>query len=60
CDCMPAAYQLLAKGYFPCAPMSPSMAFSLDLLEFISIHSLNVAPNSTAWSHTLEAFWARR
>lgn len=36
------------------------MGFSLELLEFISIHSLNVAPNSTAWAETLEAFWARK
>lgn len=36
------------------------MAFSMALLEFISIHSLNVAPNSTAWSDTLETFWSRR
>ncbi|KZV79928.1 hypothetical protein EXIGLDRAFT_573267, partial [Exidia glandulosa HHB12029] len=30
------------------------------LLEFISIHSLNVAPNVTAWASSLETFWARR
>lgn len=36
------------------------MAFSTALLEFITIHSLNVAPNSTAWSDTLETFWGRR
>lgn len=60
CSCAPACEQLLARGYFPCAPKSPSMAFSTALLEFISIHSLNVAPNSTAWSHTLETFWSRR
>ncbi|EJD49157.1 hypothetical protein AURDEDRAFT_59639 [Auricularia subglabra TFB-10046 SS5] len=47
-------------GYFPCAPKRPSLAFSIRLLEFISLHSLNVAPNITAWAATLEAFWARR
>lgn len=60
CACAPACEQLLSRGYFPSAPMSPSMAFSTALLEFISIHSLNVAPNSTAWSDTLETFWSRR
>ncbi|KZV85256.1 hypothetical protein EXIGLDRAFT_583908, partial [Exidia glandulosa HHB12029] len=30
------------------------------LLELISIHSLNVAPNVTAWASTLETFWYRR
>ncbi|KZV80993.1 hypothetical protein EXIGLDRAFT_629243, partial [Exidia glandulosa HHB12029] len=55
-----AAEQLLAMGYFPCAPRAPSMAFSLGLLDFISIHSLNVAPNVTAWASTIETFWKRR
>ncbi|EJD39690.1 hypothetical protein AURDEDRAFT_44141, partial [Auricularia subglabra TFB-10046 SS5] len=47
-------------GFFPCAPKRPSIAFSLPLLEFISIHSLNVAPNSSAWADTLQLFWQRR
>ncbi|EJD38609.1 hypothetical protein AURDEDRAFT_40538, partial [Auricularia subglabra TFB-10046 SS5] len=59
CDCRPAVDQLLARGYFPCAPLAPSMAFSLELLHFISIHSLLVAPNITAWAETLETFWSR-
>lgn len=60
CACTPAAEQLLAMGYFPCAPRGPSIAFSTALLDFISIHSLNVAPNITAWAETLQTFWARR
>ncbi|KZV91907.1 hypothetical protein EXIGLDRAFT_586847, partial [Exidia glandulosa HHB12029] len=56
CLCRPAAQQLVVKGYFPCAPIRPSLAFNLRLLEFISIHSLNVAPNVTAWAMTLESF----
>ncbi|EJD36771.1 hypothetical protein AURDEDRAFT_45927, partial [Auricularia subglabra TFB-10046 SS5] len=47
-------------GYFPCAPKRPSMAFSFRLLELISLHSLHVAPNTTAWAATLENFWDRR
>ncbi|EJD43333.1 hypothetical protein AURDEDRAFT_25598, partial [Auricularia subglabra TFB-10046 SS5] len=45
---------------FPCAPKRPSIAFSMPLLELISIHSLNVAPNSSAWAETLHMFWHRR
>ncbi|EJD38583.1 hypothetical protein AURDEDRAFT_72046, partial [Auricularia subglabra TFB-10046 SS5] len=56
CRCAPLAEQLVAAGYFPCAPKRPSMAFNLRLLELISLHSLHVAPNTTAWAATLEAF----
>ncbi|KAH7096185.1 hypothetical protein BKA62DRAFT_39694 [Auriculariales sp. MPI-PUGE-AT-0066] len=44
CQCRPAADQLLAVGYFPCAPLRPTVAFSTRLLTFISIHSLRVPP----------------
>ncbi|EJD39758.1 hypothetical protein AURDEDRAFT_70898, partial [Auricularia subglabra TFB-10046 SS5] len=60
CGCTSVAERLLPRGYFPCAPKCPSMAFSTELLDFISIHSTHVAPNTTAWSQTLEGFWARR
>lgn len=60
CACRPAAAQLLDRGYFACAPIRPSLAFSLRMLEFISMHSLNVAPNVTAWACTLQQYWARR
>ncbi|KZV84032.1 hypothetical protein EXIGLDRAFT_624856 [Exidia glandulosa HHB12029] len=60
CDCNTAAEQLLRRGYFPCAPKRPSVAFSTRLVEFISIHSLNVAPNSTAWGASLQTMWARQ
>ncbi|KZV84459.1 hypothetical protein EXIGLDRAFT_573995, partial [Exidia glandulosa HHB12029] len=60
CDCAPAIEQLLGQGYFPCAPRGPSVAFSTEVLDFISIHSLHVAPNTTAWAETLETFWRRR
>ncbi|KZV83385.1 hypothetical protein EXIGLDRAFT_595291, partial [Exidia glandulosa HHB12029] len=60
CNCRPAAEQLLARGYFPCAPKRPSLAFNLNVLEFITLHSHNVAPNVTAWATTLQQYWARR
>ncbi|KDQ13386.1 hypothetical protein BOTBODRAFT_111622 [Botryobasidium botryosum FD-172 SS1] len=60
CGCQPASIQLMSRGYFPCAPARPSMAFHLDLLDFISIHAHNAAPNTAAWAETLEAFWKER
>ncbi|KZV80544.1 hypothetical protein EXIGLDRAFT_629975, partial [Exidia glandulosa HHB12029] len=60
CACRPAAEQLLAQGFFPSAPRRPSLAFSLVMLEFITLHSMNVAPNVTAWASTLQQYWARR
>ncbi|KZV99877.1 hypothetical protein EXIGLDRAFT_605214, partial [Exidia glandulosa HHB12029] len=56
CPCRPAAEQLLARGYFPCAPRRPSLAFNLEMLEFITLHSMNVAPNVTAWATTLQQY----
>ncbi|EIN07535.1 hypothetical protein PUNSTDRAFT_29227, partial [Punctularia strigosozonata HHB-11173 SS5] len=56
CSCMPVARQLLARGLFPCAPQSPSLAFDLNMLELIATLFVNVAPNITAWATTLESF----
>lgn len=50
----------MARGYFPCAPTRPSIAFHLDLLDFIILHGQNAAPNISAWADTLEAFWKQR
>ncbi|EJD46689.1 hypothetical protein AURDEDRAFT_63001, partial [Auricularia subglabra TFB-10046 SS5] len=60
CACRPAAEQLLQMGYFPCAPRRPSIAYSIELLEFLTLHDLRVSPNATAWSSTLQEFWQRR
>lgn len=60
CACRPAPEQLLALGFFPCAPRRPTVAFSLRLLEFLSLHDLHVAPNVRAWASTLQMFWTRR
>lgn len=60
CACQPAARSLLARGFFPCAPIRPTMAFNLDILELITLQSHNGAPNTTAWSNSLEVFWKRR
>ncbi|KAF8436868.1 hypothetical protein L210DRAFT_961007 [Boletus edulis BED1] len=34
CECHPASTQLIALGLFPSAPMRPSLAVSISLLEF--------------------------
>ncbi|EIN03444.1 hypothetical protein PUNSTDRAFT_33210, partial [Punctularia strigosozonata HHB-11173 SS5] len=56
CSCRSAARQLLARGLFPCAPQSPSLAFDLNMLELVAMLFLNTAPNVTAWAATLETF----
>lgn len=47
-------------GYFPCAPRRPTIAFSIALLDFLSLHDLHTAPNARAWADTLRQFWMRR
>uniref|UniRef100_A0A0W0F829 CxC1-like cysteine cluster associated with KDZ transposases domain-containing protein n=1 Tax=Moniliophthora roreri TaxID=221103 RepID=A0A0W0F829_MONRR len=43
CNCMSAARQLLDHGCFPCAPLAPTLAVDMQVLEFVSklflIHS---------------------
>ncbi|KAF9519022.1 hypothetical protein BS47DRAFT_1258875, partial [Hydnum rufescens UP504] len=43
-------------GVFPCAPVSPSLAVSLDMLEFVAELFVHVAPNERAWVATLEKY----
>lgn len=56
CECMPVGQQLVGRGLFPCAPLSPSLAVDIRVLEFVSRLFLNIAPNTTAWCNTLEGF----
>ncbi|KAI6151568.1 hypothetical protein BKA82DRAFT_3974066, partial [Pisolithus tinctorius] len=35
CPCAPAALQLLQMGYFPSAPLGPTLAVSLQLLSLV-------------------------
>ncbi|KAH7100406.1 hypothetical protein BKA62DRAFT_620099, partial [Auriculariales sp. MPI-PUGE-AT-0066] len=59
CRCRPAWLQLLVRGFFPCAPVRPSMAFSIRLLSWFTCMSLHLAPNTTAWAAVLAMFWER-
>ncbi|KAJ7336153.1 hypothetical protein DFH08DRAFT_965053 [Mycena albidolilacea] len=54
CDCTPAAVQLMRLGAFGCAPMLPSLAVDLRVLEFAMNMFLQISPNNTAFSLTLE------
>ena len=43
-------------GYFPCAPVRPTLAFDINLLEFVTIASHHMAPNVAGWSNALQYF----
>jgi len=60
CSCKPLALQLLSRGLFPCAPLEPSLAVDLNMLEFVQSLFVHAAPNITAWCDTLEAFLSAR
>ncbi|KAG1809553.1 hypothetical protein EV424DRAFT_1473854 [Suillus variegatus] len=60
CPCAPAPLQLLSCGYFACAPIAPSLAVDLQLLELVKTLFVHITPNTTAWCETLEVFLAGR
>ncbi|KAJ7247675.1 hypothetical protein B0H12DRAFT_978022, partial [Mycena haematopus] len=56
CPCSLAAPQLLQRGFFPCAPLEPTLAIELRVLEFVMRLFLNMPPNNTALSTALEGY----
>ncbi|KAF9225000.1 hypothetical protein BS17DRAFT_827708 [Gyrodon lividus] len=54
--CHPAPLQLLALGLFGCAPVSPSLAVDLCVLELMKALFVHMTPNMSGWSEALEAF----
>ncbi|KAJ7106146.1 hypothetical protein C8R44DRAFT_834353 [Mycena epipterygia] len=54
CACSPAAVQLMYAGAFPYVPLSPSLAVDLRVLEFAMNLFVQIAPNNTALTITLE------
>ncbi|KAG2079725.1 uncharacterized protein F5147DRAFT_552625, partial [Suillus discolor] len=60
CACAPAPLQLLGRGYFACAPIAPSLAVDLQLLELVKTLFMHITPNTTAWCETLKVFLAGR
>jgi Kyakuja-Dileera-Zisupton transposase/CxC1 like cysteine cluster associated with KDZ transposases len=60
CDCRPAPLQLVQRGFFPCAPVRPTLAVSLDMLEFVAELFLHVAPNERGWAETVVKYLKTR
>jgi hypothetical protein len=58
CCRRPAANQLIARGLFPCAPYRPSLAVSLEMLEFAAELFARMAPNNRAFAAAAEAVLA--
>ncbi|THU85905.1 hypothetical protein K435DRAFT_684691 [Dendrothele bispora CBS 962.96] len=55
-DCRPAAIQLIGSGLFPCAPVYPSLAVDIRMLDFVTRLFLRISPNHTAWCGAVEDF----
>ncbi|KIO04170.1 hypothetical protein M404DRAFT_59467, partial [Pisolithus tinctorius Marx 270] len=47
--CVPVALQLLQMGYFPSAPLGPTLAVSLQLLSLVRQVFMCMPPNISAW-----------
>ncbi|KAJ7816295.1 hypothetical protein B0H14DRAFT_2602779 [Mycena olivaceomarginata] len=58
--CSPAAPRLLQGGLFPCSPRHPSLAVDLQVLDFVMSLFVNMTPNNTAFTTTLEGFLSKR
>ncbi|KAJ7627710.1 hypothetical protein DFH06DRAFT_1338877 [Mycena polygramma] len=54
CQCSSAAIQLIQLGTFGCAPILPSLAVDLRVLEFTMNLFLQISPNNTALTIALE------
>lgn len=56
CQCRPAAEQLLRSGLFPSAPLRPTVAVDLRVLELAMKLFVRMPPNNTAWTAAMEDF----
>ncbi|KAJ7684879.1 hypothetical protein DFH06DRAFT_968141 [Mycena polygramma] len=54
CKCRTAAVQLMQLGAFGCAPIAPSLAVDLRVLEFTTNLFLQISPNNSAFTIALE------
>ncbi|KAJ6526360.1 hypothetical protein B0H19DRAFT_1275721 [Mycena capillaripes] len=54
CDCARVPVQLMEIGVFGCAPVMPTLAVDLRVLEFTMNLFLQISPNNTAFTITLE------
>ncbi|KAJ7344069.1 hypothetical protein DFH08DRAFT_701729, partial [Mycena albidolilacea] len=60
CGCSPAEPRLLQGGLFPCSPRHPSLAVDVQVLDFVMSLFVNMTPNNTAFTATLEGFLSKR
>ncbi|KAJ3818040.1 hypothetical protein F5880DRAFT_1492029 [Lentinula raphanica] len=56
CSCRPAAKQLIERALFGCAPLYPSLAVDIRVLDFVNRLYLRISPNNTALCDTIEDF----
>lgn len=56
CRCRPAPSQLIELGLFGCAPVAPTLAVDIEVLQFCRKTFLHLPPNVTGWAHAIEAF----
>ncbi|OJA11305.1 hypothetical protein AZE42_09657 [Rhizopogon vesiculosus] len=49
CECSPALLQLMTRGLIACAPIAPSLAVDIRVLELVKHLFVWMTPNSTAW-----------
>ncbi|KAG2060363.1 hypothetical protein BDR06DRAFT_979650 [Suillus hirtellus] len=56
CKCSPVPLQLMMHGLFACAPVAPSLAVDICVLELVNKLFAWMTPNSTAWCEALETF----
>ncbi|KAF9511120.1 hypothetical protein BS47DRAFT_1299400, partial [Hydnum rufescens UP504] len=60
CACKPAAVQLVNHGVFPCAPVHPTLAVDIGMLELVAGLFVHLAPNKQAWMENLYSFLKKR
>ena len=56
CFCAPAAQQLINMGYFPCAPLAPTLAVSLKVLTLVKHLFVHIPSNTSAWCEAFESY----
>jgi hypothetical protein len=55
CGCNTAAHQLVSRGFFPCAPIAPTLAVDIRVLQLVKELFVRLAPNVTGWCDAFEA-----
>ena len=56
CECRPVPVVLMKLGLFGCAPVRPSLAVDIQVLQFCRQTFLRLPPNVTGWCEAVESF----